>query len=83
MAKDAPTLGQDTWFKPLRHSFIATNAYGALTYIPFIVYLVLSVYVPARYAHPGILAIFIILPNWILATGLFTLFAKFKSKNQG
>ena len=51
------------WFKPLRHSYIATNYKGALTYIPYIAYLVFSLLVPFDYLSHKALAVVIVIPN--------------------
>jgi hypothetical protein len=67
------------WYKPLRHSYIPINIYGALTYIPYLAYLAYSIYAPLHYLDNLPLALLIAIPNWICATILITLFAKYKS----
>jgi hypothetical protein len=66
------------WFRPLRGSYIAANAYGALTYIPFVAYLFVSAYIPFDNLAAK-LAIFIVIPNWVVATLVMTVLAKSKS----
>ncbi len=68
------------WFKPLRKSYIANNYKGALTYIPYVGYLLLSLLLPMHYLSPKYLAVFIAVPNWVVATMVMTSFAKLKSK---
>ena len=67
------------WFKPLRHSYIAINYKGALTYIPYVAYLVYSLLVPFDYLSHKALAVLIVIPNWVLANLLMTRLAKSKS----
>ena len=64
------------WFKPLRGSYIASSYQGALTYIPFVSYLILSAWVPIHYLHPRSVAVFIAIPNWVIATIVMTAFAR-------
>ena len=68
------------WFKPLRKSYIASNYKGALCYIPYVAYLLLSLLLPIHYLSHKYLAIFIAIPNWVVATAAMTVFAKAKSK---
>ncbi len=67
------------WFKPLRHSYIAADYKGALTYIPYIAYLVFSLLVPFDYLSHKTLAALIVIPNWALASLVMTWLAKWKS----
>lgn len=68
-----------TWFKPLRKSYIAANYKGALSYIPFVAYLVVSAIIPFDEIKPRSVAIFIVLPNWVIAGIIMTVFARSKS----
>lgn len=68
------------WFKPIRHSYLPVNLFGALTYIPFIAYLFFATYLPLEYLRPYSLDYLVILPNWFFAGWLMTVFAKYKSK---
>ncbi len=68
--------GSKAWFKPLRSSYIASNYKGALSYIPFVAYLVLSAVLPFDYLKPRSIAIFIVIPNWVAAALVMTMFAK-------
>lgn len=67
------------WFKPLRGSYIATNYKGALSYLPYIAYLIASAIVPLKYLKPWPLALFMVIPNWLVATSIMTAFAKHRS----
>jgi uncharacterized membrane protein len=67
------------WFKPLRHSYIACSYNGALTYIPYVAYLVFSLLVPFDYLSHKVLAVLIVIPNWIIASQVMTWLAKSKS----
>ena len=68
------------WFKPLRKSYIANNYKGALCYRPYVAYLLGSLLLPMHYLSPKYLAIFIAVPNWVVATMVMSAFAKSKSK---
>jgi hypothetical protein len=76
----AKAKANKAWFKPLRRSYIARNYKGALSYIPFIAYLALSLLLPLHYLSSKATAIFIAIPNWVVATIVMTAFAKSKSK---
>jgi cobalamin synthase len=67
------------WFKPLRNSYIASNYEGALTYIPFVAYLIASLVLSLKYINSKVLAIFIAAICWIVGTLVMTAFAKIKS----
>ena len=67
------------WFKPLRGSYIPVNYKGALTYIPFVAYLLVSVLIPFNYVSSKAVATFIAIPNWVVATWVMTLLARSKS----
>jgi hypothetical protein len=67
------------WFKPLRKSYIASTYQGALCYIPFVSYLLLSAIVVIRYMSSKFVAVFVIIPNWLAAYLLMTAFARSRS----
>ncbi|MHB1864819.1 MAG: hypothetical protein ACYCPS_01480 [Candidatus Saccharimonadales bacterium] len=67
------------WFRPLRNSYIASNYKGALSYIPYIAYLSVSAYIPLYNLQSKVVAVFVVIPNWIVATMIMTMFAKKRS----
>jgi len=67
------------WFKPLRWSYIAVNWQGALCYIPFVAYLVLSVVIARHYTSSVGYTIFQVFPQWIAAAIVMEWFAAHKS----
>ncbi len=67
------------WFKPLRNSYIANNPKGALTYIPFVAYLVASLIVAFHYVSSVLFAIFLTGICWVLGGLVMTAFAKARS----
>lgn len=64
------------WFKHLRGSYIPVNYKGALTYIPFVAYLLVSILIPFHYIDSKAVATFVVIPNWLLAAVIMTSFAK-------
>jgi hypothetical protein len=67
------------WFKPLRNSYIASNYKGALSYIPFVAYLVASLAVALNYISSKSLAVIVAAICWVIGGLLMSTFAKAKS----
>jgi hypothetical protein len=78
-SKSRPTPRPGAWFIRIRGSYLPVSVPGALTYIPFIAYLVLSLIIALRDSSSRVLMIFIIIPNWIAAGAVMTWFAARKS----
>jgi hypothetical protein len=64
------------WFAPVRGSYIPVSWKGWLTYIPFVVYLVYSMYVANAYTGNNWKAVLWIVPNWVAAAVVLTWVAK-------
>ena len=62
-------------FKKVRGSYIPNNWKGALTYIPYLAYLVLAYYYSMVYYGYSLTSLFIIVPNWVAAVAVMTWFA--------
>jgi hypothetical protein len=67
---------KDTWFKPVRGSYLPASRNGWLIYIPFAGYLVFSGLVAADNASSVAVAILLIVPNWVAATVVVTYIAE-------
>ena len=80
MVKNSNVALSEAWFKPLRHSYIPINYIGALTYVPYVAYLLFSLYEPLKYLHPQALALLVVIPNWLAASAILTKLAKYKSR---
>lgn len=67
------------WFKKVRGSYIPINWQGALTYIPYILYLLTSYLYAMTYYGYSATSFFIIVPNWVAAIAVMTWVASRKS----
>jgi hypothetical protein len=71
---------QHAWFKAVRGSYLPASAAGWLTYIPFIGYLVFSFVVGILKTSSVLVAIMVIVPNWVAATAVLTYVASKKTR---
>ncbi len=60
-------MSKKKWFKKTRGSYLPTNIYGTILYIPYIGYLLWSVIYVAQLKYSLGLSILIIVPNWTAA----------------
>ena len=67
------------WFKPLRGSYIPVNSKGALTYIPFVSYLVATALVAFWYIDSKAIATLVVIVGWVIGSYVMTVFARSKS----
>lgn len=70
---------KQAWFKPIRWSYIAINWKGALTYIPFVAYLIAAVFIANDHSSSIAYTCFLIFPQWIAAALVMEWFAAHKS----
>ena len=68
-----------SWFIKVRGSYLPNNKFGWLTYIPYIAYLVYSVWVGFSYTTSKQIAILYIFPNFVGAAVVMTYLASKKS----
>lgn len=67
------------WFIRVRGSYLPNSWQGALTYIPYLAYLI-GVLIFVLLRHDSLwLAVFTVVPNWIAALVIMTWLAKAKS----
>jgi hypothetical protein len=66
----------NTWFAPVRGSYLPSSTAGWLTYIPYIAYLVFATYASLQATSDFQMALLIMIPNWIAATAVLTWVAK-------
>lgn len=67
------------WYRKVRGSYLPVNMIGWLTYVPFIMYLIFSAVVSVVESSSMLLAIMIIVPNWMAAGLILTYIATRKS----
>ena len=67
------------WFKPVRGSYLPANNIGALTYIPFVSYLLLTLFYTRELNCSIIIKLYFIIVQWLLALAIMTYIAQKKS----
>ena len=67
---------KDSWFIPVRGSYLPNSAAGWLTYIPFTAYLVFALVYGWRDTDTTAQAVLFIVPNWVAAAAVMTWIAK-------
>ena len=67
------------WFKKVRGSYIPNSWEGALTYIPYVAYLLASYLYAMLYFGYSATSLFIIVPNWVAAVAIMNYIASKKS----
>ncbi len=67
------------WFKKVRGSYLPITWQGAVTYIPYVTYLVVTYYYSMVYYGFSLTSLFIIVPNWVAAIAVMTWVASRKS----
>jgi hypothetical protein len=77
--KQKNTINNHAWFWGVRGSYLPANEYGWLTYIPFVAYLVFSLTVAIKDIHSALVAILVVIPNWVAAAVVMTYLAAKKS----
>jgi hypothetical protein len=70
---------KDAWFVPVRGSYLPIAWQGWLTYLPFVAYLVYSLFFAFDYTGNSLKAVLWIVPNWVAAAVVMTWIAKQKS----
>lgn len=63
---------KQTWFIKVRGSYLPSSWQGALTYIPFLTFLIASLVVTINNIEPLSLAILLIFPQWVAAGVVMT-----------
>lgn len=56
------------WFVETRWSYLPCSLPGALTYIPYIAFLIFSLYAVGQYTNSAAGALFDVFPYWVCAT---------------
>lgn len=74
-----PARHSKPWFVRTRGSYLPMSWQGALTYIPYLAYLIGVTAFVFRRNYSFWLAVFILVPNWIAASVIMTWIAKQKS----
>jgi hypothetical protein len=74
-----PKPRKGAWFVPIRGSYLPASTAGALTYIPYVAYLIFALVVGWQGTDSIGMAILFIVPNWIAATAVMTWIAGRKS----
>jgi hypothetical protein len=67
------------WFKKVRGSYLPSNLKGALTYIPYIAYIVGALVYAFNSDYAFWTKVFIVIPNWVAACIAMSWFASRKS----
>lgn len=67
------------WFVPVRGSYLPASSAGWLTYVPFIGYLIFVYMVSIEYTENALVAVLLIVPNFIAATAVMNYIARKKS----
>lgn len=70
------TSKKQTWFRPVRGSYLPNSWQGWLTYIPFAAYLAYSWLVAFWYTGNNLKAVLWIVPNWVAAAVVMTWVAR-------
>ena len=70
---------QKVWFISIRGSYLPANFKGWLMYIPYLSYLIFTLIVGIKYTSSILLAILVIVPNWVVAAIIMTFIAARKS----
>ena len=70
---------KDVWFTKVRGSYLPANVQGALTYIPFLAFLVASLVITVNNVRPLSLAVLLIFPQWVAVAVVMTWIAASKS----
>ena len=74
-----PKVRKGAWFAKVRGSYLPVSWQGWLTYIPFIAYIIWpAMWVEGR-SYPFSLAVFLVVPQWIVAGVVMTWVAARKS----
>jgi hypothetical protein len=63
---------QTVWFKKVRGSYLPCSWQGALTYIPFLAFLVTSLVLTLRQQTSLAMAVLLIFPQWVAAAVVMT-----------
>lgn len=74
--KQTKKIKKDVWFVSIRGSYLPANWKGALTYIPFVAYLVFAVVNCWQNTANVSQAILFIIPNWVSAAIVMTWLAR-------
>ena len=74
-----PKVRKGAWFVKLRGSYLPVTWQGALTYVPFVGYLVYSMMQATTPGHSARAALMIIFPQWVAAAVVMTWIAGRKS----
>ncbi len=69
----------DVWFKKVRGSYLPDSWQGWLTYVPFIGYLVISVFVAYYHSTSYGEMLFLIFPQWVATAVVMQWIADHKS----
>ena len=70
---------QQTWFKPVRGSYLPASMNGWLTYIPFLAYCVAVPFIVFNENASLSFQIYVVLNQWLLASLVLTMIAQKKS----
>lgn len=72
--KTTPSSGKrknsDKWFIRVRGSYLPNNLNGALTYIPYVIYLLLPLAFVLINGYDIWLSLLLVIPNWVAAVAI-------------
>jgi hypothetical protein len=63
---------KNVWFTKVRGSYLPANLQGALTYIPFLTFLIASLIITINSVASLALAVLLIFPQWVAAGVVMT-----------
>jgi len=73
------TKKKQPWFKKVRGSYLPCSWQGALTYVPFVAFLVTVLVAALRTQHSASDVFYMIFPQWVAAAVVMTWIASRKS----
>jgi hypothetical protein len=76
MSTKKSKVKKQSWFTPVRGSYLPANVDGWLLYIPYGLYVILAPLVAWQYATTWVARIFIVVPNWLLVLMVMTAIAE-------
>ncbi len=74
-----PKAHADAWFVKVRGSYLPASSAGWWTYIPYLAYLIFSLFVGVHDTSNKALAVLFIVPNWVAAAVVMSYIAARKS----
>ncbi len=79
MAKKRKKTNKNNWFIRVRGSYLPNNYLGWLTYVPYLAYLLFSLWAGYKYTNSLSMAVLYIVPNFVAAGVIMSYIASKKS----